>query len=343
MSTLPKGIYKRGNSYYVRYRHAGKWTHRSAGAEIGAALELQATLLDGEPASDAVCLRELFERYLKRLETYGKPRTVSTYRLVAKNLLRFFRQRPVETWTAPDLETYIRQRLDKGIASTTVNAELKNLRATLRLAVEEKMLPELPFKIKMLKEIKRRNSKIFTREELQRLFDAADNRVRALLLISSSTAMRIGEIRYLQWGDIDSAQGKISVRAKDGWTPKTYQERECYVPNEVIEQLMLYRKTLKHNSDSDWVLQNKVTPGKRWNATGKSWGSIQAAFKQAGLYQKGKLTHEIRRAVASTMLLNGTPIHVVKEILGHSTIKTTELYAFTTEEAKRKASTQGIL
>ncbi len=34
------------------------------------------------------------------------------------------------------------------------------------------------------------------------------------------------------------------------------------------------------------------------------------------------------------MLLNGTPIHVVKEILGHSTIKTTELYAFTNDEGE---------
>ena len=43
------------------------------------------------------------------------------------------------------------------------------------------------------------------------------------------------------------------------------------------------------------------------------------------------------------MLLNGTPIHVVKEILGHSTIKTTELYAFTNDAAKRDASAKGIL
>ena len=47
--------------------------------------------------------------------------------------------------------------------------------------------------------------------------------------------------------------------------------------------------------------------------------------------------------MASTMLLNGTPIHVVKEILGHSTIKTTELYAFTNDEAKREASKNALV
>lgn len=43
------------------------------------------------------------------------------------------------------------------------------------------------------------------------------------------------------------------------------------------------------------------------------------------------------------MLLNGTPIHVVKEVLGHSTIKTTELYAFTNEEAQRAAAKNALI
>jgi integrase len=342
MSALPKYIYKRGPSYYVRFVHEGKWRHRCAGPDLAAALEIRAELLNGVPDPDAVKLEDLIERYLKRLETYFKPSTVRTHRTVSRNLLRFFRKRPVETWTSGDLETYIQQRLEK-IAPSTVNGELKNLKATLRFAVEEKLIPEMPFKIRMLKEVKRRTTHIFTREEIQRLLDNADDRARALLLIASATGMRIGEIRHLRWKDIDVPNRRILVRAKEGWTPKTNQERECYVSAELIEQLMVYRKTLKHNADSDWVLQDKMTPGKRWHDSGNSYASIQRAFKRAGLYRKGKLTHEIRRAVASTMLLNGTPIHVVKEILGHSTIKTTELYAFTNEEAKREASKNALV
>jgi site-specific recombinase XerD len=342
MSSLPKGIYQRGGSYYVRYRHEGKWRHKSAGSDLGAALALQAELRGLEPAPDAVRLQSLVERYLQRLETYGKPSTVHTHRVVAGNLVRFFRNRPVESLTSADLEAYIQHRLEK-VAPTTVNGELKNLRATLRFAVEERLLPEMPFKIQMLKVVRRRTAHVFTREEIQRLLEAADERTRILLLIASATGMRISEIRHLQWQDIDRAQRKISVRAKDGWTPKTHQERVCYVPETVIEELYRYRSKLQHNADSNWVLQDKLTPGKRWKESGNSFADIQRAFKRAGLYQRGKLTHEIRRAVASTMLLNGTAIHVVKEILGHSTIKTTELYAFSNEEAKREASKKALI
>ena len=68
----------------------------------------------------------------------------------------------------------------------------------------EKLIPELPFKIRMVPVVQRRTARIFTREEIQRLLDCSDDRTRALLLIASATGMRIGEIRHLQWRDIDS-------------------------------------------------------------------------------------------------------------------------------------------
>jgi site-specific recombinase XerD len=133
------------------------------------------------------------------------------------------------------------------------------------------------------------------------------------------------------------------IRAKEGWTPKTNQERVCFASASVMDELTLYRETLQCNADDDWVFQNKLRPGQRWRETGNAYYGIHRAFKRAGLYQRGELTHEIRRAVASTMLLNGTPTHVVKEILAHSTIKTTELYAFTNEEAKRAAAKNALV
>lgn len=342
MKTLPKNIYKRGNSYYVRYRRGGKWGLKSAGPELGAALELQQELGGVEHDPQAPRLQDLVERYLKRLETYGKASTVHTHKYVANNLIRFFRGRPVDTLTSSDLEAYIQERMGK-VARSTINGELKNLKATLRFAVEEGLIAEMPFKIRMVPVVIKRTSRIFTREEIQRLLAAADERVRCLLLIASATAMRVGEIKHLKWSDINSAERRISVTAKEGWTPKTCHERDSFVSEEVIEFLTDYRARQSHSADSDWVLQDKLTPGKRWASHGNSNQPIIAAFKKAGLYQKGKLTHEIRRAVASTMLLQGTPIHVVKEILGHSSIKTTELYAFTNEEAKRHAAKNALV
>jgi hypothetical protein len=57
-------------------------------------------------AADAPRPGDLVERYLKRLETYGKPSSVRTHRVVSGNLLRFFKRRPVESLTSVDLEAF---------------------------------------------------------------------------------------------------------------------------------------------------------------------------------------------------------------------------------------------
>ena len=342
MTTLPKGIYQRGSSYYVRYRHEGKWRHKSAGQDLSEALELHEKLRSGiEHAPEVVRFNHAVERYRKHLEVYAKPATLITNRVACDHLLRAFGKRPIESLTLIDLERFIQDRL-KSLAPSTINLHLRVLKAMLRFAVEEGLITGLPFRIRMLKEVKRRSSKLFSREEIEKLLDTADAQTRILLLIAFGTGMRFHEILHLQWQDVDTAQRKISVRAKDDWTPKTHHERECYVPQEVIDALKTHRKTLKRRSSEDWMFQSTHDPGQRW-AVSTSRDAIRRTFERAGLYQAGKLTHEIRRAVASTMLLNGTPIHVVKEILGHSTIKTTELYAFTNDAAKRDASERGIL
>ena len=109
-------------------------------------------------------------------------------------------------------------------------------RAVLGLGVEERLIPQLPFKIRKLKTVSRRSSHIFTKEEIERLLDCAEPRTRMLLLIAFATGMRVGEIIHLQFCDIDAVQRKISVRAKGDWTPKTHHERDCYVPQSVVRK-----------------------------------------------------------------------------------------------------------
>ncbi len=191
------------------------------------------------------------EGHPKRLETYGKQSTVRTRRCVANNLIRFFRNPPVETFTSADLESYINQRMGV-VARSTINGELKNLKATLRFAVEEKLLAAMPLRIKMIPVVTRRTARIFTRQEIQRLLDSADERVRCLLLIASATGMRLGEIKHLQWRDIDFTAHRISVTAKEGWTPKTCHERSAYVSAEVIDLLARSRTRQAYNTDHDW-------------------------------------------------------------------------------------------
>ena len=69
MPTLPRGVYRRGGSFYVRFRHEGKWKHKSAGPDLSNALELHEKLRSGiEHAPEVVRFDHLVERYRKHLD-----------------------------------------------------------------------------------------------------------------------------------------------------------------------------------------------------------------------------------------------------------------------------------
>jgi site-specific recombinase XerD len=70
---------------------------------------------------------------------------------------------------------------------------------------------------------------------------------------------------------------------------------------------------------------------------------IRDLFEAAGLYQPGKLCHELRRGAASTWLLAGADLNTVRELLGHASVTTTQLYLRTNEDAKRAAASKGLL
>ena len=80
MTALPTGIYKRDRSYYVRYRHEGKWKHKSAGPSLSAALELQdqvrvfvadETKARYDASGDALYLSPIFKWFRGDFENKG--------------------------------------------------------------------------------------------------------------------------------------------------------------------------------------------------------------------------------------------------------------------------------
>jgi integrase len=234
MSGLPKGLYKRHRSYYVRHKQDGEWKLTNVGQDLGEALERHVNLRTGrEFPKDAITLPLIVERYLKHHELYSKRKTQEYVRLTSARLVRFFRSRPIDSLTEEDLETFIGYRLET-VQPISVNADLRVLKAILRLGVQQGLIEQMPFKIRMLKVTKRRTAHIFSPEEIKRLLDAAGPRERALIIICSATGIRLEEALHLQWGDIDWDKRKLSIRAKEGWSPKSHQERSMFVPRTVI-------------------------------------------------------------------------------------------------------------
>ena len=141
------------------------------------------------------------------------------------------------------------------------------------------------------------------KEQMQDLYDFA------ILLLD--TGARFSEIATLEWSKID-----LQYRTMGLWRPKVQNESILYMTERVFEVLTRRRVS----ACLPFVFANQ-SGGHRNTTT----HVFQRAFKRAGL--AGCTAHTLRHTHATRLIQNGMNLYEVKEILGHSDIKTTMRYA----------------
>lgn len=231
-----------------------------------------------------------------------------------------------------DVDQLITSRRHTGVKDLSINNDLRVLKAMLRWAQAESLITQLPLRIKMLRCVSRRTIDVFTLEEVAQVIAVASERVRMLLILAASTALRLDELLHLQWRDVDLRELRIDVTAKRFrwrgrdrleveayWSPKSHAERSVFITSEIADERRKFRMSQRRSADADWIFQGRRA-GERWGSPLKA---IREAFENAGIYEKGKLTHAIRHTVATRMLQQGVDLETVRDVLGHADVTTT--------------------
>jgi len=174
--------------------------------------------------------------------------------------------------------------------------------------------------------------------------------------------LRFGEAANLMWHenvDFGNAKIKITNRTpKNGLPPftlKDYEERSIDAPKWVMNALKELRKI--SSSDNPYVFLSD----KRLEAVKAKWQELISEGKEekwlnsmmilnthrkfsqyclrAGIKTSDKLSvHSLRKGYGTNLANLGTPVHTLKELMGHSNIQTTmEYYLFSSDENKKKA------
>ena len=152
------------------------------------------------------------------------------------------------------------------------------------------------------------------RREMHDLYD--------FIIILLDTGARFGEIATLKWTQINVQQGTIAL-----WRPKVRNESILYMTDRVrhVVQRRCREKT------GEFVFANRSGGARSYIGT-----TLRKAFKRAGLADCS--AHTLRHTHATRLIQNGMSIYEVKEILGHSDIKTTMRYAHIEQaEVSKKA------
>ena len=280
------------------------------------------------------------EQYLKEFawkwfNTYVKPNNKASeisrkkYTLLS-NLLPFFGETQINKITTLQIEEYKAEKISKGLKPKTINNHLTVLSSCLRAAEDWFDLPKIP-KIKKLK-IPPLQFDFLSFEDADLLLSHLEGIWREIVLTALKTGLRVGELRGLDWSDINWNNQTLTV--KHSWcdyqnglvAPKSNKTRQIPLINELCETL----SQRKQKNGFVFLNQNRqIFSGKELNRV------IEYACEKAGI--RIITCHRLRHTYASHLVMRGAPLKAIQELLGHANIQTTMRYAHLAPSSLREA------
>ena len=157
---------------------------------------------------------------------------------------------------------------------------------------------------------------VLSREEVLALFGAVVNlKHRTILMALYSAGLRISEALHLKAADIDS--GRMTIRLEQS---KGRKDRYVMLSEKLLEILRRYWKECRPDA---WLF-----PG-RDPSHSLSRDAVEQAFararERAGIAKKAT-PHTLRHSFATHLFERGVNIRVIQRLLGHKSIRTTEVY-----------------
>ena len=273
------------------------------------------------------------KEFLEYVKSRYSAKTHHNYSIALNNLAGFLKDEEgvknlasvdagmIERFASYRLRSPSRRRKGLNVDRSTVNTELKAIKSFLNRAVELGYLRESPArKVRLLGTV-RKNPRFFSEAEVGMIMrDCRDAWAKMIYLMLFLTGMRIGELVNLEWEDVDFENRRITIRSKDFWKPKGKEERA--VPMHGVVFCMLGNVERR----SRWVFTKR--DGEKVNVH-----SLETKFR----HQLERLgipaanLHTWRHTFASYLVMRSGNIRAVQNLLGHRSIRTTEVNAHLSE------------
>ncbi len=240
------------------------------------------------------------------------PETQAAYIRAVKNFSLYFK-RPPDQLRYEDARTYLLHLKARGLQEQATNQIACAIRffygITLGKDDASKQIP--------LARRPDRLPAVMAPDEIVCFLQAVrDLRYQAVFSTIYAAGLRVSEVASLKIKDIDSQRMVIHVRQGKG-----QKDRMVMLSGQLLE---LLRKYWKKEKPSDWLF-----PGAD-SKSSLSVRAIQRAFQRAahsaGLETKVSV-HTLRHSFATHLLVQGTELRVIQELLGHRNIATTTRYA----------------
>jgi integrase len=270
--------------------------------------------------------KKTIEEFQKEFMDYARqvytPGNTGIYERAFTSFLRIQGNSALVAVNARSVDMFKVKRLADGIAKNTVNLELRSLKAAFNIALRWELIGANPFKGVKFYQLDEQAPLFFSIEDFKKLIEnIAEEWFRDIVIIGAMTGMRRGEILNLTWNAIDLERRVIMIQSSDDYRTKRGKKRVIPMNDTVLA--VLQRRKLTGYSPK-FVFSDE-------SGEKISRSALSVRFKRR--VKKLKLDerlhfHSLRHSFASWLVQSGAAsIFEVQKLLGHTNIKTTEIYS----------------
>lgn len=242
--------------------------------------------------------------------------TYDSYLGKTKDIIKYFKDIQLEEVTTDELRDFLLNYLknERKLSDRSINYYNSVIRfiyeVTLDKVLNKKQLP--------MRKNKKTVYKVLTKEELSAFFNCVDNyKFKTIFMLAYGSGLRIGEITNLRVEDIDSKTMRVFVREGKG-----NKERYTILSKQSLEMLRVYWSKCRQNKRRGRIFLSES--GKA--ITEYVIRTHFRKYREIAKLDKKVTMHTLRHCFATHLIERGATLIQVKELMGHSNIRSTMAY-----------------
>jgi len=209
---------------------------------------------------------------------------------------------------------------DKAIK--TVNNILTVLNTLLKKAVEWRVIDDMPCTIRLLK-VPEGSLDFYDFEEYEQMVTAAaktSGNAHLIVLLGGDAGLRAGEMRALEWSDVNFQKRQLRVERSDwqGQVTSTKGNRVRWVP--LTRRLAAALQQHRHLRNTRVLCRDNGRPFAEYHLV----DLLRKVGRRANVRVNGP--HILRHSFCSHLAMKGAPTRAIQELAGHRDLTTTQKY-----------------
>ena len=268
-----------------------------------------------------------YQNYLVQIK-HASDNTVVSYMRDIRQFASYLSERPlvIHCVTAADISAYVDQMLQQGKSQASIARSLASLKGFFNFMISEGEMEGNPVRNIKVEQSPKKLPQILSGREVDLLLsqpkitDAKGCRDKAMLELLYATGIRVSELISLDLSDVSLPGEYIKCESKG-------KVRVIPLYHSAVEALNAYINSVRPKivSDFDEPALFVNMSGDRMSRQG-FWKLIKF-YQEKAQIDKEITPHTLRHSFAAHLLENGADLKSIQEMLGHSDLSSTQVYA----------------